>query len=182
MSNRKNKKTWWVGLGVGVLLTVVMILASGFMIETTNKDTFCAGCHVMKPFRTSWQEARHGGNNPKGFAAQCVDCHLPHGNFFQFFMVKGMTGTGDVIQNFYIDGAEFDWAGNSEARRLKFTFESACRRCHHNLTPPGMPFGGLIAHRTYLRGDTSKKCADCHPHVGHKDMIEIADKFFKKSL
>ncbi len=175
------KKGWWYGVTVGVILTIVMILASGFMIETTNKDTFCAGCHVMKPFRSSWQEARHGGNNPKGFAAQCVDCHLPHGNFFQFFMVKGMTGTGDVIQNFYIDGAEFDWAGNAKKRRLKFTFESACRHCHHNLTPPGIPFGGLIAHRTYLRGDTTKKCADCHPHVGHKDMIETANKFFNKS-
>jgi len=181
MSHNRNKKTWWVGLGVGVLLTIVMILASGFMIETTNKDTFCASCHVMEPFRSSWQEARHGGNNPKGFAAQCVDCHLPHGNFFQFFMVKGMTGTGDVIQNFFIDGAEFDWAGNAEKKRLKFTFESACRHCHHNLTPPGIPFGGLIAHRTYLRGDTTKQCADCHPHVGHKDMIETANKFFNKS-
>lgn len=85
MSDKKDKRTWWVGLGVGVLLTILMILASGFMIETTNNDTFCASCHVMKPFRTSWQEDRHGGNNPKGFAAQCVDCHLPHGNFFSFF-------------------------------------------------------------------------------------------------
>jgi len=173
------KKGWWYGVAIGAILTIVMILASGFMIETTNKDTFCASCHVMKPFRSSWQEARHGGNNPKGFAAQCVDCHLPHGNFFQFFMVKGMTGTGDLIQNIYIDGAEFDWAGNSE--KSKFTFDSACRRCHHNLTPPGLPFGGLIAHRTYLRGDTTKRCAECHPRVGHKDMIETANKFFKKS-
>jgi cytochrome c-type protein NapC len=67
MSNRKNKKTWWVGLGVGVLLTVVMILASGFMIETTNKDTFCASCHVMEPFRTSWQEA-----SPSGYSHECA--------------------------------------------------------------------------------------------------------------
>ena len=71
-----------------------------------------------------------------------------------------------------------NWA---EKRRLKFTFESACRHCHHVLTPPGMPMGGLIAHRAYLIGETTKKCADCHPHVGHKDMIETANRFFKKS-
>ncbi|MCP4664900.1 MAG: acetyl-CoA carboxyl transferase [Deltaproteobacteria bacterium] len=177
----RNKKAWGVGVIVGLVLAVIMVLASGFMIETTNKDTFCAGCHIMEPFRASWQEAVHGGKNPQGFAAQCVDCHLPHGDFFEFFMVKGITGTGDVIQNLYVDGAEFDWAGNAEKRRLKFTFESACRHCHHVLTPPGIPMGGLIAHRAYLIGETTKKCADCHPHVGHKDMIETANRFFKKS-
>jgi cytochrome c nitrite reductase small subunit len=176
-----NKKSWWFGIAIGIFLTIMMILASGFMIEVTNKDTFCASCHVMEPFRSSWQEAKHGGNNPKGFAAQCVDCHLPHGNFFEYLIAKGVTGTGDVFQNLFINGAEFDWAGNAEERRHKFTYESACRHCHHDLTPSGIPFGGLIAHRTYLRGDTVKKCADCHPRVGHKDMIEIANNFFNKS-
>jgi len=86
------KKGWWFGVVIGVVLTVVTVLASGFMIETTNTDTFCVSCHIMTPFRTAWQQAVHGGQNPQGFAAQCVDCHLPHGNFFQFFMVKGKTG------------------------------------------------------------------------------------------
>ena len=175
------KRAWLVGVVVGVLLSIVMVLASGFMIDTTNKDTFCVTCHVMTPFRMSWQEAVHGGKNRQGFAAQCVDCHLPHGDFFEFFMVKGITGTGDVIQNLYIDGAEFDWAANAKERLLKFTFDSACRHCHHVLTPPGMSAGGFIAHRAYLRGDTTKRCAECHPRVGHKDMIETADRFFKKT-
>lgn len=176
----RGKKGWWFGVLVGIVLTVVTVLASGFMIETTNTDTFCITCHMMTPFRASWQEAVHGGQNRQGFAAQCVDCHLPHGNFFEFFMVKGMTGTGDMIQNLYIDGAEFDWAANAEQRRLKFTFDSACRHCHHVLTPPGMPSGGFIAHRAYLRGDTTRRCAECHPRVGHKDMIDMAERFFKK--
>ncbi len=174
------RKPLVVGVVVGVVLTVVMVLASGFMIDTTNTDVFCAKCHIMKPFRMAWQNAVHGGHNPQGFAAQCVDCHLPHGNFFEYFIVKGMTGTGDVIQNFYVDGATFDWAGNAEKNRTKFTFESACRHCHHVLTPPGIRRGGLMAHRTFLRGETSKTCADCHPRVGHKNMIEIADQFFKE--
>ncbi|TES91614.1 MAG: acetyl-CoA carboxyl transferase, partial [Anaerolineales bacterium] len=95
-------------------------------------------------------------------------------------MVKGMTGTSDVIHNFYIDGAKYDWAGAAEKNRLKFTFDSACRHCHHVLVPPGIKRGGFLAHRTYLRGETKKRCAECHPHVGHKNMIEAADKYFKK--
>ena len=175
-----NKRAWWIGLAVGIILMVVMVLASGFMIDTTNKDTFCVSCHIMTPFRTSWQDAVHGGKNPQGFAAQCVDCHLPHGDFFEFFMVKGITGTSDVIHNLYIDPYTYDWAAATEKNRLKFTFDSACRHCHHVLTPPGITSGGLIAHRAYLRGDTIKKCTECHPHVGHKNMIEAINKYFKK--
>ena len=177
---KTGKKGWWFGLIIGVVLTAVTVLASGFMIETTNTDTFCVSCHIMTPFRTSWQEAVHGGQNPQGFAAQCVDCHLPHGNFFQFFLVKGMTGTSDVIHNFYIDATTYDWADAAEKNRLKFTFDSACRHCHHVLVPPGIRRGGFLAHRTYLRGETKKRCAECHPHVGHKNMIEAANRYFKK--
>ncbi|MBT4527409.1 MAG: acetyl-CoA carboxyl transferase [Deltaproteobacteria bacterium] len=174
------KKGWLLGLLLGVTATIMIVLASGFMIDTTNKDVFCASCHIMVPFQTSWKEAVHGGNNPQGFAAQCVDCHLPHGRFLEYIFVKGKTGMGDIIQNFYVDGAEVDWAKLAEKNRLKFTFESACKHCHYNLTPPGLPSGGFIAHRSYLRGTANKTCAECHPHVGHKNMIETATQFFQK--
>lgn len=171
-------KVWLVGVASGIILTIMLVLASGFMIDTTNKDVFCASCHIMEPFQESWKNAVHGGKNPQGFAAQCVDCHLPHGNFLEYIVMKGITGTNDVIKNFYIDGAEVDWRANAEENRLDFTFESACRHCHHVLTPPGLSSGGFIAHRSYLRGSANKTCAECHPHVGHKDMVETANRFF----
>jgi cytochrome c nitrite reductase small subunit len=177
---RFKRRAWLFGLGAGVFLAILVVLASGFMMDTTNKDVFCASCHIMEPFQESWKQSVHGGNNPQGFAAQCVDCHLPHGNFLEYVMVKGKTGMGDVIQNLYVDGTEFDWEKNAEKNRLEFTFESACRHCHHVLTPPGLPSGGFIAHRSYLRGVANKTCAECHPHVGHKDIIETANRFFGK--
>ena len=169
-----------VGLSIGILLSVVTVLASGFMVETTNTDTFCITCHAMSPFRISWQGSVHGGQNPQGFRAQCVDCHLPHGNFVDYLSTKAVTGTGDVLQNITFDPHEFDWAGNAEANRENFTFDSACRRCHHNLTGPGLSSGGFIAHRAYLRGETKKQCVSCHPHVGHKDMVETVNEFLKR--
>lgn len=177
----RGRKALWTGISMGVLLALVTVLASGFMIETTNTDAFCVKCHAMTPFRASWQESVHGGQNPQGFAAQCVDCHLPHGNFVEYLTTKAITGTGDVIQNITFDAQQFDWAANAEGNRLHFTFDSACRRCHHNLTPPGIPSGGLIAHRQYMLGNTAKRCAECHPHVGHKDMLETAARFFNKT-
>ena len=178
--NKGKLAGWLFGGVVGVVLTAIIVLASGFMIETTNTDTFCVTCHIMKPFRTAWTNAVHGGKNPQGFAAQCVDCHLPHGNFVEYFVTKAKTGTSDVIHNLYIDPQTYDWGEASEKNRLKFTFDNACRRCHHVLLPQGLSSGGFIAHRDYLRGDVKKRCTECHPHVGHKDMLIEADRYFKK--
>lgn len=177
----KRRSRLLIGVAVGVFLAVMLVLASGFMVDVTNKDTFCVTCHIMKPFRQSWLDSVHGGQNPQGFTAQCVDCHLPHGDFFEFLVAKAVTGTGDVIHNIYIDAANYDWVGASDKRRLLFTYDSACRHCHRVLTPPGMKRGGFLAHRAYLRGDTKKKCAECHPHVGHKNMAEAVDRYFKKT-
>lgn len=174
------RKTLFIGLAFGVLLAAVTVLASGFMVETTNTDTFCITCHHMTPFRTSWIESVHGGHNPQGFRAQCVDCHLPHGSFVQYLTAKAITGTGDVLQNIFFDPYEFDWAANAEERRQKFTYDSACKHCHEDLTPPGLTSGGFIAHRSYLRGAAKRNCTECHPHVGHKDMIEIVNEYLAK--
>ena len=174
------KAGWYFGIILGVVLMAVIVLASGFMIETTNTDEFCVSCHVMTPFRTAWQNSVHGGQNPQGLTAQCVDCHLPHGSFIEYFTVKAKTGISDIVHNFTIDGKTYDWAGAAEKNRLKFTFDNACRKCHHVLTPPGMERGGFLAHRKYLLGETQKRCTECHPHVGHKNMIKTADNFFKK--
>lgn len=178
---KRHNLALWIGLGMGGLLTIALVLASGFMVETTNTDTFCVSCHAMTPFRTAWKNSVHGGRNPQGFAAQCVDCHLPHGNFLQYLVAKAITGTHDVIVNFSIDPVTHDWKGNAEKNRGEFTFDSACRKCHHDLTPKGIGHGGLRAHRTYLLGEVDRSCTDCHPHVGHHDIWEEVDRYFQRT-
>ena len=112
-----------------------------------------------------------------------MNCHLPHGNFVEYVTTKAITGTGDVIQNIIIDLAKFDWMGNAEKHRANFTCDSSCRLCHVNLDlAPGMPRDGFLAHRAYLQGDTGKKCAECHPHVGHKNTADMVNRYFKKQL
>lgn len=174
------KKLLITGVIAGVFLSLITVLASGFMVETTNTDQFCVSCHSMTPFRNAWTESKHGGQNARGFKAQCVDCHLPHGNFVEYLTTKAITGTSDVINNMIIDPYTYDWIGAAEKNRLNFTYDSACRRCHADLTPPGLTPGGRRAHKTYLLGKTSKRCADCHPHVGHKDMTGHINSYFKK--
>ena len=176
---RAQWQSWVVGISVGVILSIVVVLSSGFMVEATNTDSFCIECHAMEPFRTSWKKSVHGGKNPQGFTAQCVDCHLPHGNFVEYLTAKAITGTGDVIANIGFEPAKFDWAANAE-KREHFTYDSACHRCHEDLIPPGMSSGGMSAHREYMIGATEKKCASCHPHVGHKDMLLEVQRCFSE--
>ena len=172
------RKGFWLALGSGVLLTVVVVLASGAMVEATSSDRFCDNCHAMTPFRMAWQDSVHGGQNPRGAAAQCVDCHLPHDNFADYLVTKAQTGTSDELHNLTIDAASFDWAGKAARDRRLFTYDSACRRCHHDMTPPGIPFGGVIAHRAYLLKETDRHCVDCHPEVGHRDLFRTVDLYF----
>jgi cytochrome c-type protein NapC/trimethylamine-N-oxide reductase (cytochrome c) cytochrome c-type subunit TorY len=175
---KSRRNVWLSGAIMGALLTVVSVLASGYMVEATNTDTFCVSCHVMKPFQTSWKESKHGGMNSKGFQAQCVDCHLPHGSFVEYLTAKAITGTSDVVNNMLIDPYTYDWEGAADRNRTKFTYDNACRKCHVNLLPKEISKGGLIAHRDYLRGDSGKKCASCHEHVGHKDMRIHTREYF----
>ncbi len=180
-SPKKCKMTLWVGLVTSCVVTVGAVLATGFMVEATSSDKFCVSCHVMTPFRTAWQNSVHGGKNSKGVVAQCVDCHLPHGNFVEYLVAKAATGTHDVIANMSIDPLNKDWAKSAEEKRSEFTFDSSCRKCHEELTPAGLPRGGFLAHRSYLLGEANKTCTECHQHVGHKDMLSETDKFFKRN-
>ncbi len=50
------KKLLISGAIAGILLSLITVLASGFMIETTNTDQFCVSCHAMTPFRDAWKE------------------------------------------------------------------------------------------------------------------------------
>ncbi|MBI9081426.1 MAG: NapC/NirT family cytochrome c [Pseudodesulfovibrio sp.] len=168
------------GVLAGVILAVSVILASGYMIQVTNTDVFCVSCHVMKPFRTAWKNETHGGSNPKGLEAQCVDCHLPHGGFVEYVAAKAYTGSRDIIMNMIIDPYTYDWAARTQYRR-DYTYDNACRKCHADLTPYGMRTSGILAHMQYLIGDLDKRCVDCHEHVGHKNMVTEINKYFKKS-
>ena len=179
-SKKRFSRNLLPGVLVGVLLSVGVVLASGYMLQVTNTDEFCVTCHAMKPFRVAWKNETHGGSNSKGLEAQCVDCHLPHGGFVEYVAAKAYTGTRDVIMNMIIDPYTYDWAGHANNRR-EFTYDNACRKCHVNLEPKGMRTSGILAHRQYLIGDLDKRCVDCHEHVGHKNMVTEINNYFKQS-
>lgn len=176
---RKRKKLLLAGGVAGVVFSIVLVLASGHMITLTNTDTFCVTCHSMNPFRQAWLDSAHGGNNPQGVVAQCVDCHLPHGTLVEYVAAKAYTGTRDIIMNMIIDPYTYDW---SERRKFReeYTYESSCRKCHAKLLAPKMGLKAILAHREYLRKENKLRCVKCHEHVGHKDMMHFVNQYFNR--
>ncbi len=161
-----------------LLALVCVILSSGYTVVLTNKKGFCAGCHVMQPFVRSWAASSHGGNNRHGVVVQCVACHLPHDSLARFVWTKVEQGVDQIVSNLTIDPRMYDWAGNVRQNRTLFTYDSGCLECHGALfspasarRDPGWRCRGRLV-------DRSEGCVACHPHVGHRDAIVVAEKFF----
>jgi len=158
---------------VVALLLAGLVLSSGYTLWLTNKDGFCVSCHVMRPFRSSWVASAHGGANRHGVVVQCVNCHLPHDSPVRFVRIKVQRGLAELVANFSIDPKMVDWAGKARQNRTSFTYDSGCRSCHGALSVP--------AARPVCSGQQGRPaehCVTCHPHVGHRDVIVVAERFF----
>ncbi len=164
--------TWTLIAGVAV------VVSSGFTLDLGNRASFCGSCHVMKPFVMSWQEDVHGGQNRTGSVAHCNQCHFPHDNLVSFLKSKVSSGVRMAVNNLFIEGRSYDWAGNARENRSRFVHDSGCMDCHGELEPPGLSEEGFLAHRQYLSGRRESNCTGCHHRVGHRNGLSSAEKFF----
>jgi len=174
-----------------ILLFVALLLgglASGGWILTetavqaTSDKAFCGRCHSMQPFVASYEQGVHGGKNPQGLVAQCVDCHLPHDSPTSYLVAKVRTGAHDAWSQMLSIFKEPDWIGNLE-RRSEFVYDSGCLTCHVQLEQATVDNAAArVSHRTYFGGDGSAACVDCHQHIGHKDLLaHLSDKTANRS-
>ena len=162
-----------------LLVLVGVVLSSGYTLRLTNRKEFCTGCHVMRPFASSWAASSHGGRNRHGVVVQCVACHLPHDSLARFVRVKVQRGLRRLASNLAIDPRMYDWAGNARQNRTLFTYDSGCLDCHSALFSPART--GSDSQAVPCRGEEAGRnrgCVGCHPHVGHRDAIVVAEKFF----
>ena len=93
-------------VGVGILIAFPLFSMTYYTMVRTSTPDFCASCHEIKPAVVAWRSSTHV-NNPQGFVADCMDCHLPAPHkTFDFFFAKTFHGVKDVIKHFTID--EYD--------------------------------------------------------------------------
>jgi hypothetical protein len=76
---------------------------------------------------------------------------------------KARDGTKDIYAHFFgeSDPKKMDWVHLHEVAHRKIS-DSACKSCHNNLIPKGVPLKTIIAHRAYIRMEGRKRCVDCH--------------------
>ncbi|GAB0150094.1 MULTISPECIES: NapC/NirT family cytochrome c [unclassified Marichromatium] len=169
------KKRTWLLLGSGGVLLLAGLASGSWMVtetalQATSDREFCSSCHTMDAFVASYDQDVHGGQNPQGLRADCADCHLPHDSPANYFVQKGLfglkAGWGQVVSLVF----EPDWIASLEQRN-DFLYDSACLNCHAALEhAPEQSPAAAFGHRTYFAPDNALSCADCHPHVGHKDL------------
>lgn len=73
---RRRIKRWLISSAItlGVILALGMT-GLGVAEHRTSQPGFCASCHIMQPYYTSWNEDVHGSK----LDIACVDCHYAPG-------------------------------------------------------------------------------------------------------
>ena len=142
------------------------------VVEATNNETFCIGCHEMRDnVYPEYQKTIHYTNRT-GVRATCPDCHVPRE--WGPKMIRKvqasrelwgkLVGTIDTKEKFEakrLKLAEREWA------RMKANDSLECRNCHS--------FVSMDTEKQKLRGakmhkigrDENKTCIDCHKGIAH---------------
>ena len=142
---------------IGIILAFPLFSMSYFTMVRTSTPQFCAWCHEIQFAYNTWKTSTHV-NNPQGFVADCMDCHLPAPeDTFNFFYAKTAHGIKDIIVHFTQD--EYDREKNRLAAYASFKNEQ-CQKCHRNLLHIPDKRGAMLAHRTvvYARPVYEKRC------------------------
>jgi nitrate/TMAO reductase-like tetraheme cytochrome c subunit len=150
----------------GIILAFPLFSISYYTMVRTSTPQFCASCHEIQFAYNTWKTSTHV-NNPQGFVADCMDCHLPAPHeTFDFFYAKTFHGAKDILVHFLQD--EYDHKKNREAAYASFKNEQ-CQKCHRNILYIPDKRGAMLAHRTvvYPRPGYERKCIDCHRDLVH---------------
>jgi len=152
----------------GIILAFPLFSITYYTMVRTSTPQFCASCHEIQFAYNTWKTSTHA-NNPQGFVADCMDCHLPAPHdTVDFFYTKTLHGAKDIVVHFLQD--EYDHKKNREAAYASFKNDQ-CRKCHRNILYIPDKRGAMMAHRTvvYARPGYEKRCVDCHRDLVHNE-------------
>ena len=154
------------------------------VVEATNTEAFCIGCHEMRDnVYEEYKKTIHYSNRT-GVRAVCSDCHVPkewgpkmlrkiQASRELYGKVTGSIDTREKFEAKRLHLAEREW------KRMKANNSLECRNCHS--------FDAMDVEKQKLRGSkmhkigiTEKKtCIDCHKGIAHtkpKGMKEDEDE------
>jgi cytochrome c-type protein NapC len=158
----------------GFIAGVVFWGGFNTVLEATNKEQFCIGCHEMKDNVYQELQPTIHFTNRSGVRATCPDCHVPHewtskiarkmqASKEVWGAIFGTINTREKFEANRLELAQHEWA------RLKANNSLECRNCH---SYESMDFTrqsprASQAHSTFLaKGE--KTCIDCHKGIAHR--------------
>ena len=157
----------------GVLIGFPLFSMLYFTMVRTSTPGFCSSCHEIQFAFNTWKSSTHA-SNPRGFVADCMDCHLPAPqDTYNFFYAKTLHGIKDVVAHFAQD--TYDHYGNRE-RAYESIKNAQCQKCHRNILYIPQKRGAMLAHRSvlYPRPGYEKRCTDCHRNLVHNRLESYA--------
>lgn len=151
-----------------------IIFWGGFntVVEATNTETFCIGCHEMRDnVYEELKETIHYSNRT-GVRAICSDCHVPKewtpkmirkvmATRELYGKITGTVNTREKFEAKRLKLARREWA------RMKANDSLECRNCHslESMASEKQKQRARKQHELALEdGDT---CIDCHKGIAH---------------
>ena len=142
------------------------------IVEATNTETFCIGCHEMRDnVYPEYKKTIHYRNRT-GVRATCPDCHVPKEwgpKMIRKIQASGelwgkLVGSIDTREKFTakrLRMAESEWA------RMKANDSRECRNCHgfDSMDIEKQKLRGAKLHKIGL--EEKKTCIDCHKGIAH---------------
>ena len=130
----------------------------------TSSPSFCARCHEVKPYVTSWKESPHKD-------VTCLDCHQPRGELGKFHSKS--RGLNYLLQHM---------SGNFTVITKAIVFEGNCIACHlgdMKKHTDATPLANSSEINHYESINANESCLKCHRTTGHETDI-LLDEDFRK--
>jgi nitrate/TMAO reductase-like tetraheme cytochrome c subunit len=132
---------------IGIILAIPIFSMSYYSLVRTLTPHFCVKCHEIEYAYKTWKTSSHA-HNSKGVVADCMGCHLPAPqNLFQFFYMKTLHGTKDIIAHFMIE--DYDHKKNKK-KAYQSIEKGQCLKCHRNLLYMPYKRGAMLAQSIVL--------------------------------
>ena len=143
----------WKKLVIGSLVMLgglYILFQIGYV--ATSGPLFCAKCHEIRNYVSSWQTSAHKTIN-------CLECHQPRGELGKFHAKA--RGLNYVFQHF---------SKNYTVPTQAVLSDQNCIQCHlgdNEFHPDTIRLKNTITINHYETIKQSKSCLDCHRGTGH---------------
>lgn len=186
VATSKLKKIWQVLRSPSASFSLLALVGGGFIagaifwggfnfvLNATNTEAFCTGCHSMKGNYEEYKKTIHFSSRT-GVRATCPDCHVPK-EFIPKMLRKiearadvwahltGKVNTPEKFEAHRLEMAEREWA------RLKASGSSTCKGCHtyEGMSETIQDPAAVKKHAMAAKPDSGKSCIDCHKGIAHE--------------